>query len=78
VLLGVLAHSIRQLAWGVGAGALLVALVPPLSLNGLEVRRDPRLLVVVAAVLVGMGLVAAWAPARAGLRVRPMEALREQ
>lgn len=77
VLLGVMAHSIRQLAWGVGAGALLVALVPPMSLNGLEIRRDPRLLVLVGAVLVAMGLVAAWVPARAALRIRPVDALRE-
>jgi hypothetical protein len=60
VLLGVMAHSIRQLAWGVGGGALLVALVPPLSLTGSWFVGIHGLLVVVAVVLVGMGSVAAW------------------
>jgi predicted permease len=77
VLLGVMAQCIRQLAYGVAAGALVAALVPPLSVDGVPIRRDPRLLVFVAGVLVAMGVAAAWGPARAGLRVQPMDALRQ-
>lgn len=78
VLLALMARPIRQLAVGVAVGAFMVAIVPPLSVDGTTVPRDPRLLVLVACVLVLMGLVAAWGPARTGLRIQPMDALREE
>jgi hypothetical protein len=73
-----MAHSIRQLAWGVGGRALLLALVPPLSLTGSWFVGIHGLLVVVAVVLVGTGLVAAWAPAPDALRAWPLKALRDE
>jgi ABC-type antimicrobial peptide transport system permease subunit len=77
VLRSVMARSARQLAIGVVVGLIIVAITPPIELDGLPVYRDLRLVVGVAAIMVAIGLAAALGPARRGLRVQPTEALRE-
>jgi putative ABC transport system permease protein len=78
VLASVMTRSAKQLSTGVAIGAVIVALMPPLSLDGLPIDKDPRLVALLAALMVGVGLAAAAGPARYGLRIQPTEALREE
>jgi ABC-type antimicrobial peptide transport system permease subunit len=74
VLRTVFARSLRQLGLGVGIGALVGgALIPAITTT---TSRAAGLLVIVAALMLTVGLLAALGPARRGLRIQPMEALR--
>ncbi|MBA2572790.1 MAG: ABC transporter permease [Gemmatimonadetes bacterium] len=74
VLRTVFARSLRQLGLGVGIGALVGgALIPAITTT---TSRAAGLLVIVAALMLTVGLLAALGPARRGLRIQPMEVLR--
>ena len=70
-------RATRQLASGVLIGIILVFVVDALSRGLLLQGRAPALLPLVAAIMAGVGLLAAWGPARRGLRIQPTEALRD-
>jgi putative ABC transport system permease protein len=74
ILGSVFARAIRQLALGAGVGCLLggALLVGQEFTPGLAAG----LLAAVVAIALGVGLLAALGPARQGLRIQPMEALR--
>jgi putative ABC transport system permease protein len=80
VLAGVMARSAKQLSIGVALGAVVVALTPStvFTLDGVPIDRDPRLVVLLAVLMLGVGLAAAAGPARRGLRIQPTEALRQE
>ena len=74
VLLNVLARAIRQLALGVLVGSLLSASV--FVAIGLGLPRATPFLLAVAIVMLVVGLLATLGPARRGLRIQAVEALR--
>ena len=80
---GVIALVLRRVAMLVGIGviagtvaSLWAAQFVQKLLYGLE-PHDPMTLVVAAAVLVGIGAVAGWLPARRASRIDPAQVLRE-
>jgi len=75
ILLGIFSRVIRQLAIGVGVGALLAGAL--FVLRGADAGRAAGLLLIVATLISVVGLLAAVGPARRGLRIQPTEALRE-
>ena len=76
LLVGIFARASAQLGTGVLAGLLLAAGLDRLAADALG-DRTPVLLPAVAALMVIVGLVAALGPARRGLAVQPIDALRE-
>lgn len=78
ILASVFNRSLRQLGLGLALG-LAAAVVLNLAMGG-EVFAGLRLLLLPAVCLLmtGVGLLAALGPARRGLRIQPMEALREE
>lgn len=77
VLGGIFARASAQLGAGVLAGLVLAAALDRLAGDVLG-DRVRLLLPAVAALMVGVGLLAALGPARRGLAVQPTEALREE
>lgn len=78
-LLGSLfARALRQLAIGVVLGTGAALLLDLLTGGGLMGGYGAVVLPVVAALMTAVGLLAAFGPARRGLRVQPTEALKEQ
>ena len=59
-------------------GLLVLAVLPPINLDGFVVERDMRLIIGVAVLMVTVGLLAAAGPVRRGLQIQPAESLREQ
>lgn len=79
ILGSVFSRAARQLGTGVAIGLAVAALLISLSQGGEMV--DDRafvLLPVVAVLMTAVGLLAALGPARRGLRIQPMEALRDE
>ncbi|HEV2147020.1 MAG TPA: ABC transporter permease [Longimicrobiaceae bacterium] len=78
ILASVFARAGRQL--GVGAGVGLAVAIGLDVLSGGEVTGGRGMIVmsVVALVILGVGMLATWGPARRGLRIQPMQALREE
>jgi ABC-type antimicrobial peptide transport system permease subunit len=76
LLAGIFARTSAQLGAGVLAGLVLAAGLDRLVGDALGDRR-PVLLPAVAALMVMVGLLAALGPARRGLAVQPIDALRE-
>lgn len=76
LLAGIFARASAQLGAGVLAGLVLAAALDRLAGDALG-GRTPVLLPVVAALMVMVGLLAALGPARRGLAVQPIDALRE-
>ena len=74
ILASVFARALRQLALGAGIGALLGGAL--IWGGGTTAGRSVVLLLIVAALMMTVGLLAAVGPARQGLRIQPMEALR--
>ena len=77
VLGGIFARALRQLAVGVVLGSLVGGgLIVASAREGGEAGEAAGLLAATAAIIVLVGLLAAVGPARRGLRIQPMEALR--
>jgi len=74
VMLDVFGRAAWQLAAGVLVGSILSAAA--LMAIGLGLTSAVPLLLVVAAIMTSVGLVATFGPARRGLRVQAIEALR--
>ena len=76
VVVGILARAARQIAIGLGVGAIAAAvLIPVVSATP---GRAVQLTAVVATLLLIVALLSALLPARGGLRIQPMEALRQE
>ncbi|HEV2735832.1 MAG TPA: FtsX-like permease family protein, partial [Longimicrobiaceae bacterium] len=76
ILGSIFSRALRQLALGVGAGCLAGGAL--LVGDGSAPGRAAVILLAVAALMLTVGLLAALGPARRGLRIQPMEALREE
>jgi ABC-type antimicrobial peptide transport system permease subunit len=73
------ASILSRAAWQLGTGALIGAILGGMLLvsTGMAGRRAAIFLGVVVMLMVTAGLAAAMGPARRGLRIQPMDALRE-
>jgi putative ABC transport system permease protein len=78
LLRGIFSRSVRQLALGLGVGVAFAVLLEVLTRGGLMDGKGTVLLPAVAALMLGVGLLAAVGPARRGLRIQPMDALRAE
>lgn len=78
VVTGVMARAGLQIGLGVAAGLALAAGIELASDGGLMGGRGAIILPAFALVMTAVGLLAAWGPARRGLRVPPAEALRAE
>jgi len=76
VLSGILIKAVWQLAAGVGVGLLSAGVFDRLLGGETLGGKEMFLLPAVAALMVGVGIMAAWGPARQGLSIQPTEALR--
>jgi putative ABC transport system permease protein len=76
VLLSIFARAIRQLVLGVVVGSFLSSML--FLIGGLGLALATPLLLAVAAIMLIVGLLAALAPARRGLRIQASEALRAE
>ena len=76
ILAAVFSRALRQLGAGVAVGCLLGGAL--LAGSGFTAASTAVLLLAVAGVILIVGLLAAAGPARRGLRLEPMRALREQ
>lgn len=76
LLFSIFGRAVRQLALGLLVGSLLSGAV--LSNTDLSAGRAMTLLLTVATIMLAVGVLAALGPARQGLRIQPVEALREQ
>jgi hypothetical protein len=74
LLASVFGRAVRQLALGLLVGSLVSAAL--LSITGLSLGRASALQIAVAAIISVVGLLATLGPARRGLRMQTMEALR--
>jgi putative ABC transport system permease protein len=77
LLRSVFARAAAQLAIGVGVGLTVTVILDALSDGDLLMRQDRILLPLVSVLMLITGLLAAFGPARRGLRIQPIEALRE-
>jgi putative ABC transport system permease protein len=78
LLTGIFARSLRQLALG-GAVGIAAAVALNLAMDGSVFHGRSILLVpAVCLLMMAVGMLAALGPARRGLRIHPMEALRDQ
>ena len=78
ILAGIFGRAVTQLAAGVALGLLVAGAIDWLSEGALTNGNTLLLVPTVVAVMTGVGLVAALAPARHGLAVQPVEALRDE
>jgi ABC-type antimicrobial peptide transport system permease subunit len=78
LLAGIFGRVVGQLLAGGAVGMLGIVALERLLGGELLQRRGAVALPVVALVMVTVGLVAAWGPARQGLGIQPTEALREE
>jgi ABC-type antimicrobial peptide transport system permease subunit len=80
VILLVLRQSTAQVVIGLVAGIVLALVLGRgvSSLMFLVSPNDPLVIGLVAAILTGIALLAAWAPARRAARIDPLTALREE
>jgi ABC-type antimicrobial peptide transport system permease subunit len=75
ILAGIFSRALRQLGAGVAVGCLIGGAL--MVAGGATAARAAVLLLTVALLMLAVGLLAALGPARRGLRIQPMEALRE-
>ncbi len=78
ILRGIFSRAAGQIALGLAVGIGAALLLERLSGGELMGGAAPVLLPGVAALMMGAGLLAALGPARRGLGIQPMEALREE
>ena len=76
VLGPILLRAARQLAVGVAVGLLFAGVFDRLLGGETLGGQESYLLPAVALLMAGVGVMAAWAPAREGMRIQPIEALR--
>jgi putative ABC transport system permease protein len=76
ILRSIFSRALGQLALGLVVGAAAAALLDRLSEGELMGGKGIVVLPIVAALMLGVGLLAALGPARRGLRIQPTEALR--
>jgi predicted permease len=74
----VLYRAMVQLAIGIVVGLALTGLLDRLLAGELLSGRAPFLLPAVAVLMAAVGVLAAWGPARQGLRIQPTEALKSE
>jgi putative ABC transport system permease protein len=77
ILASVFSRAMGQLAVGLALGVALATLLAPAMQDG-DSRGFPAFIPAVALLMLVVGLLAALGPARRGLRIHPMEALREE
>lgn len=75
---GIFSHSVRQLGLGLGAGVVVAILLEVTTQGGLMDGKGVVLLPAVALLMLVVGTIAAVGPARRGLRIQPMDALRQE
>lgn len=78
LLRGIFSRSVRQLGLGLGVGVGAAVLLEVLTQGGLMDGKGAVLLPAVAVLMLVVGLMAAVGPARRGLRIQPMDALRQE
>jgi predicted permease len=76
LLRGVLSRAAGQIATGIALGTALAGVMAQAMITGGLDRRDIALLIASAALMMGVGLLAAAGPARRALRIQPTEALK--
>ena len=76
ILASIFARALRQLSLGIAVGTLIAGAL--ILAGGFTPQRAAVLLLVVALLMLAVGLLAALGPARQGLRIQPMEALRAE
>ena len=78
IMRSVLGRAIRQIAFGIVAGILFVGVVDRSTGRALLSGDDVFLLPTMAVLMGIVGVLAAWGPARRGLRVQPTEVLKAE
>ncbi len=78
ILRAIFARALRQLAMGVGVGVFLAVLLDGMAGGAVIGDKSLTLVPVTAVVLLMVGALAAFGPARRGLRVQPTDALRDE
>lgn len=78
ILAGIFSRSLRQLGIGVAVGLAAAGLLDVAMGGEVFYGRGAVLLPAVCLLMTAVGLLAALGPARRGLRIQPMEALREE
>jgi predicted permease len=78
ILAAIFARALAQLAVGAGLGVAVAALLETASDGELIGGQGAVVLPAVAVVMMSIGLLAAWGPARRGLRIHPIETLRAE
>lgn len=78
LLRGIFSNSVRQLGLGLGVGVAVAVLLEGMTGGGLMDGKGIVLLPAVATLMLVVGMIAAVGPARRGLRIQPMDALREE
>jgi len=78
ILRAVFGRALRQMAAGAALGVAIAALLEFATKGGLMNGNGEIVLPLVGLVMIAVGLLAAAGPARAGLRVHPTEALRQE
>lgn len=78
VLRGIFSRAVGQLGVGLGVGVGAAVLLEVMSRGGLMDGKGAVLLPAVAVLMLIVGLLAAVGPARRGLRIQPMDALRQE
>ena len=78
ILAAIFARALGQLAAGAACGVAVALMLDTASEGDLMAGHASLILPIVAAFMMAVGLVAAWGPARRGLRIHPTETLRAE
>jgi putative ABC transport system permease protein len=77
ILISIFKRAVRQLVIGIAVGAIAALLLDRVTGGEFMHNQEFVLLPLVAAIMITVGLIAAWGPARRGLAIQPTEALRD-
>jgi ABC-type antimicrobial peptide transport system permease subunit len=78
LLAGIFSRALAQLGTGAAAGLLGAFALDQIMEGEMIQRQGAVILPIVALMMIAVGLAAALGPARAGLKIQPIEALREE